>query len=121
MRYFQGKRDSYGIPLPSSEWGEFTFHIEVDDQCATRQVNQFENGSVPRYDRKHWCDEYGFMFACRFSRKDKAGRGMQLVSKAQFEQVWRHAMTHAIWDEQQSHSLAGKWGTWTDRGMGTGR
>lgn len=120
LRYFKGKRQSYGVPLLSSEWGEFTFYIEVDDQYVTRQVNEFENGNVLRYNREHWCDDFGRMFIAKFSRKQKAGRGMRQFSQEQFEQAWRRAVSHGMWAEQQSHSLLEKWGTWTDRVMGTG-
>ena len=115
MRCFSGKRQSYGIPLLSSGWGAFNFFIEVDDQFVVRQVNQFENGTVLRYDREHWCDKFGSMFLNRFSWKEKAGRGMHALTQSEFERVWRKALAESIWDQQQSCAMMHERGTWKDR------
>ena len=115
MRYYSGKRQSYGIPLLSSEWGGFEFSIEIDDQHVTRQVNQYDNGTILRYDRGHWCDRFGFMFVGKFSRKQKAGHYMEPLSRDEFERVWRKALANSIWDEQQAHALMHEWGTWPER------
>ena len=40
-------------------------------QYADRQVETFDNGSVLRYDRLHWCDDFGHLLGLRFSRKPK--------------------------------------------------
>src|SRR5262245_12773138 len=114
--YFSGTRDTYGTPLLSSDWGEFTFFIEVDDQHVTRQVNWYENGMILRYDRSHWCDRFGFMFVGTFSRKQKAERGMQPIEQKEFERVWKRALAvDSSWKEQQVHAMMHEWGTWQDR------
>lgn len=115
MRYYRGRRQSYGAPLLSSEWGEFKFFIEIDDQHVTRQVSQFGNGTILRYDRNHWCDRFGHMFVGTFSRKQKAGRYKESLSRAEFERVWKQALANSIWDKQQDQAMMHEWGTWQER------
>lgn len=112
MRYFSGKRKSYGIPLLSNEWGSFTFFIEVEDQHVVRQVNQYENEKIVRYDRLHWCDRFGFMYAGKFSRKQKAGNGMTKITCHDFARIWDRALAEAAWSEQQAHQMMHEWGNW---------
>jgi hypothetical protein len=115
MRYFSGLRNGYGIPLASDGWGSFTCFIEIDDQYATRQVNQYENGIVVRYNRVHWCDDFGMMFVGRFSRKDKAGRNMTPLTATDFDRIWNDSLSSPIWLEQTSRSREEVWGTWAER------
>jgi hypothetical protein len=115
LRYYSGKRQDYGTPRLSSGWGGFTFFIEIDDQHVTRQVNQFDNGTVLRYDRDHWCDGFGSMFVGTFSRKQKAARYMVPLSRKEFERVWKQALANSIWDEQKTHAMMHEWGTWQER------
>ena len=115
MRYFSGKRQSYGISLLSSTWGEFAYFIEIDDQLVTRQVNQFANGTILRYDQRHWCDSFGFMFIGKFSRKQKAGRKMQHLTRKEFDKIWKKALVESIWNDQQAHAMMHEWGTWQER------
>ena len=115
MRYYSGKRQSCGASFLSAEWGGFTFFIEVNDQHVMRQVNQYDNGKILRYDRSHWCDKFGSMFVGTLSRKQKAGRYMAMLSRNEFERVWKQALANSIWDEQQAHSMMHEWGTWKER------
>jgi hypothetical protein len=115
VRYFSGKRRSYGRRLLSSDWGEFSFYIEIVDQHVSRQLNQFENGNLLRYDRDHWCDDFGFMFVGTYSRKQKAGRGMTPISSDEFERIWKRSLAESLWKEQQAHAKMHKWGIWAER------
>jgi hypothetical protein len=115
LRYLSGTRNGYGIPLASNEWGGFTYFIEIEDQHVKRQVNRHANGTVVRYDRTHWCDDFGFMFVGRFSRKQKAGRGMSPLTAAEFERVWFDALSSPTWREQIARSREKAWGTWAER------
>jgi hypothetical protein len=98
----------------AAEWGEFVRYMEVaDDQYAVRQVEVFDNGNVLRYDRSHWCDDFGQLLGLRFSRKPKwAGffPGAELIEVAEFERVWRAARRSPLWKGQVAASRAAKWG-----------
>lgn len=115
MRYFSGTRNGYGIPFASDAWGGFTYFIEVDDQYVARQVNRHQNGVVVRYDRTHWCDDFGMMFIGRFSRKQKAGRDRKPIAAGEFERIWNDALSSETWNEQIARSRENDWGSWTDR------
>ncbi len=115
MRYFSGTRNGYGIPFASDAWGGFTYFIEVDDQYVARQVNRHENGVVVRYDRTHWCDDFGMMFIGRFSRKQKAGRDRKPIAAGEFERIWNDALSSETWNEQIARSRENEWGSWADR------
>jgi hypothetical protein len=66
-----------------------------------------------RYDRSHWCDRFGQLFGCLFSRKQKAieGRsGAEVIEAQEFERAWRAALASPMWEEQVEQSLAAEWG-----------
>jgi hypothetical protein len=117
MRYFSGSRDRYSANSPEAcaSWGGYQYFIEVDDQYVTRQVKCYENGNVLRYDRNHWCDDFGYMFVGKFSRKEKAGRGMVALTAAEFEKVWVSALASPLWEEQRARSRQDEWGSWEER------
>jgi hypothetical protein len=96
----------------AAEWGDFVRFLEIaDDQFAIRQVDVFEN--VIRYDRAHWCDDFGQLLGMRFSRKPKwsfSFPGVQLIELADFGRVWRAALRSAQWKLQVARSRAGQWG-----------
>ena len=115
LRYYSGTRRGYGIPLASSGWGGFQYYIEIEDQHVRRQVNRYANGMVVRYDQTHWCDDFGFMFAGRYSRKQKAGRGKTPITAVEFERVWADALLSPTWSEQKALSREQVWGKWADR------
>ncbi len=42
------------------DWGTFVRYIELgDDGFALRQVDEYQNGRLCRYDRTHWDDQFG--------------------------------------------------------------
>jgi hypothetical protein len=112
--YFKAPRRCLRPDFIAAEWGEFLRYVEVaDDQYALRQVDVFENGNVLRYDRAHWCDDFGMLLGLRFSRKPKWARafpGAELIEAAEFERVWRAARRSALWHEQGARSRAALWG-----------
>lgn len=66
-----------------------------------------------RYDRSHWCDRYGQLFGCQFSRKLKAIAGRptaEFIETSQFEREWRAALESPMWSQQVEQSLSAKWG-----------
>src|SRR5437879_2522494 len=114
MRYFKQRgrclhRDSW-----AADWGECVRYLEIaDDRYAARQVEVYKRGHVLRYDRSHWCDRFGLLFLCLFSRKRKAieGRiGAQVIEAKEFERAWRMALSSPMWEQQVEQSLAAEWG-----------
>ena len=95
------------------EWGEFVRYVEVsDDQHAVRQIDVYENGNVLRYDRTHWCDDFGQLLGLRFSRKPKWAAhfpGAQLINAGEFEKLWHAAEQSPLWEQQLSRSRVNKW------------
>jgi hypothetical protein len=98
----------------ASGWGDFTHYLEVaDDQFTVREVDVFENGNILRYDRSHWCDDYGMLLGLRFSRKPKWAvffPGAEVISAADFEKVWRKARRSPLWELQVNSSRVAEWG-----------
>lgn len=101
------------IPADSltADWGAFIRYLEVgDDQHVIRQVDQYDNGTLLRYDRSHWCDDFGMLLCGRFSRKQKAARLGAVITAAEFERVWRKALGSPFREEQVRHSRQAVWG-----------
>ncbi|REJ89920.1 MAG: hypothetical protein DWQ34_18375 [Planctomycetota bacterium] len=115
MRYLKGHRENYGVACAGDEWGAFTVYLEIDDQHVTRQINEYEQGQLLRYDRSHWCDDFGYMFIGKFSRKQKATRGYEVIDVVEFNKKWRQALQSELWTEQVGKSRVEQWGTWSDR------
>ena len=95
-------------------WGEFTRYVEVgDDRYVTRQIEIFDNGRVLRYDRDHWCDDFGMLICCLFSRKPKWAKffpGAEVLSAVEFEKVWRKVLRSTFWEDQIARSRSKQWG-----------
>jgi hypothetical protein len=110
MLYFKAPGRCLRQEFLASEWGEFVRYMEVaDDQYAVRQVEVFENGNILRYDRTHWCDDFGQLLGLRFSHKPKwavAFPGAELIEAAHFERVWRAARQSPLWEQQVARSRA---------------
>jgi hypothetical protein len=101
---------------PALAWGDFTIYLEVaDDQFALRQVNEFEDGSILRYNREYRCDDYGQLYGGRFSRKPKWAKFFpkaKIISVSDFVKIWRVAGRSQLWQEQLAHSRVLQWGSW---------
>jgi len=113
-RYFRERGRALHPDSLAAGWGGCVRYFEIaDDRYASRQVEDYGEGRVLRYDRTHWCDRYGQLFGCLFSRKEKAIAGRPAavpVEAREFERAWRDALQSPEWAKQVEHSLAGEWG-----------
>ena len=84
----------------AADWGPRIWYIEVgDDQQAVRFVEKFNDGKCLRYDRDHWCDDYGMLLGLRFSLKQKWKKFLPeatRIGKAEFEAQWDAAERLAV-------------------------
>jgi hypothetical protein len=96
------------------DWGECVRYVEIaDDRYASRQVEDYGDGRVLKYDRTHWCDRFGQLVGCVFSNKQKAiaGRlGAEVIEAKEFESAWRGALRSPMWEQQVEQSLVSEWG-----------
>lgn len=114
-RYFK----EHGRPLHhdslATGWGECVRYVEIaDDHYAARQVEDYTHGRVLRYDRTHWCDQFGQLFGCLFSNKQKAINNRPtavVIEQTEFEQAWISALASPLWTQQIEHSLLDDRGT----------
>jgi hypothetical protein len=114
MLYFKAQGRGRRQDSLAAEWGGYLVCVEVaEDQYAVRQVELFDNSNVLRYDRTHWCDDFGRLLGLRFSRKPKWTAhfsGAELIEVAEFESVWRAACRSPLWAQQVACSRAAEWG-----------
>jgi len=77
----------------SEAWGQFVRYIELGaDGYAFRQVDEYANGYLSRYDRMHWDDQFGTLADFRFGPKWVEHWGQPTaISRAEFEDKWRRA------------------------------
>lgn len=79
---------------PLSAWGPCTLYLEIyEDLFPHRCVYEFLGGQRLRYDRAHWCDQYGSLTTlayCRFRWREIWGSDAD-ISPLQFEDRWRLA------------------------------
>lgn len=119
LRYIRERRHDRiqrSLPFLSDEWGSLWIYLELDGQWVSRQVNVYDSGQILRYDRAHWCDEFGHMLVGRFSLKPKAaGPDAEFITASIFEQQWRAALRSLHWPEQVLRSRERDWGTWEQR------
>ena len=68
-------------------------YIELgDDGYAMRQVDEFENGYLTRYDRNHWYDQYGSLADFHFGPAWVEHWGSpSVISSREFEDKWARA------------------------------
>jgi hypothetical protein len=72
MLYFSAPGRYLRHTSPAAEWGKFVMHVEIgEDRHAARQVWTFRSGQVLRYDRDHWCDDFGQLLGLLFSRQPR--------------------------------------------------
>lgn len=114
MIHFKARGFCIHQDFVTGDWGEFVSYIEVaDDHFAARQVNLFSVCKVLRYDRSHWCDDYGMLVALKFSQKPKWRKFFKdavEITNVDFEKIWRTALRSDMWDEQVMRSRIFKWG-----------
>lgn len=114
MLYFKAPGRCIHQDFVTTDWGEFTRYVEVAvDQYAMRQAEIFHNGNILRYDRSHWCDEFGMLLGVKFSRKAKWTvffPGAEVIEGVEFEKVWRSALCSELWPQQVNRSRIDRWG-----------
>jgi hypothetical protein len=115
MMYFKAPGFCIHQDFASSARGAFTRYVEVsEDQYAVRQVEVFDGGNVLRYDRSHWCDDYGMLLGLRFSHKPKWAAffpDAELIDAKEFGRIWQAAGKSPLRAEQVARSRAARWGT----------
>ena len=74
-------------------WGAFTRYLEITaDGFASRQVDEYANGYLSRYDRVHWDDQFGTLASLRFSEAWTREWGLPItVARTEFEARWEAA------------------------------
>jgi hypothetical protein len=74
----------------SESWGTFVRYIELaDDAFVLRQVDEFANGYLTRYDRIHWDDQFGSLADFRFDELWISHWGQPvLITLSEFERKW---------------------------------
>lgn len=77
----------------SESWGKFVRYLELgDDGYAVRQVDEFENGRLTRYDRVHWDGRFGTLASLRFGAEWKDYWGLPVaITSQEFEDMWTKA------------------------------
>ena len=89
-------------------------YVEVgDDQHAVRHVDVFKNGNSLRYDRTHWCDDYGRLLGLRFSYKPKWRKFFPdavLITQTEFDKIWAAVENSPVRNLQLSSSRVAEWG-----------
>lgn len=94
MRYLRSPANPPYEQKASVEWGGFVRYIELgDDSFALRQVDEYENGNLVRYDREHWEDQFGTLADFRFGAKWVETWGPPTgITPQEFEAKWRQAI-----------------------------
>jgi hypothetical protein len=77
----------------SESWGSFIRYVELgDDGYAIRQVDEYKNGYLSRYDREHWDDQFGTLADMRFGDKWVQHWGVpSSITRQEFEEKWTKA------------------------------
>jgi hypothetical protein len=77
----------------SAAWGSIVRYVELgDDGYALRQIDEFQNGYLSRYDRTHWDDQFGTLADLRFGEPWIKTWGTPIViSQREFEEKWASA------------------------------
>ena len=77
----------------SAAWGAFVRYLELaGDGFASRQVDEYVNGNLTRYDRVHWDDQFGTLASLRFGDAWVREWGEPItISRDDFEAKWKAA------------------------------
>jgi hypothetical protein len=106
---FRYHRSATQQPYPYKDaegWGTFVRYIELgDDGYALRQVDEYENGYLSRYDRAHWDDQFGTLAGFRFGELWIQHWGTPtVISQRDFEDKWNRAASSAVMQMKRSLS-----------------
>src|SRR5262249_56720754 len=79
-------------------WGAFTRYLEITaDGFASRQVDEYANGYLSRYDRVHWDDQFGTLASLRFGEAWLRHWGQPtVITRSEFEQKWHEAANSVV-------------------------
>lgn len=90
-------------------WGTFVRYIELgDDSFVSRQVDEYANGYLSRYDRTHWDDQFGTLANLRFGKAWMRHWGKPIaITRDEFEHKWQDAVNSPI-NKLKSPSPFGK-------------
>lgn len=106
-------QQEYPSGFPLHDWGRFTRYLDIaSDLRPIRHVDVFENGRTLRYDRGHWCDEFG-MLADMQSRRNLTVRHWGAIVEipvSEFDAIWSRAGTNEFWPRQLASSRSGELG-----------
>jgi hypothetical protein len=95
VRYLKSPVQPANALTDACHWGRFTRYMELgDDAFALRQVDEYENGHLTGYDRKHWTDQFGTLADFRYGRTWVKHWGEpNTIDRAEFEAKWNAAAT----------------------------
>jgi hypothetical protein len=104
---FRYHRSPIQDPYPykdSEQWGTFVRYVELgDDGFAIRQVDEFENGNLSRYDRAHWDDQFGTLANFRFGEAWIQHWGTpHVITRQEFEEKWARAVASPLTHMKQA-------------------
>lgn len=93
VRYHKSPLQAAQALRESFAWGQFIRYIELgDDGFASRQVDEYANGYLTRYDRKHWDDQFGTLADFRFGETWRKHWGEPaVISQNMFQELWARA------------------------------
>ena len=93
FRYHRSRTQTPYRHKEAESWGSFVRYIELgDDGYALRQVDEYENGYLSRYDRAHWDDQFGTLANFRFGEAWIRHWGApEVITQDEFEGKWAHA------------------------------
>lgn len=76
--------------MESAKWGKFIRYIEfAGDGFPSRQVDEFENGYLARYDREHWSDQFGTLADFKYGKTWRKHWGKpHFITREEFELKW---------------------------------
>src|SRR5690348_17595057 len=92
-RYVRSPRQEVYSNRDSEAWGAFVRFIELgEDGYALRQVDEYSNGFLTRYDRAHWEDQYGTLASVKFGEIWIRHWGEpEVIAADEFEARWAQA------------------------------
>ena len=90
LRYHRSPPQPRNEFKESVEWGGFIRYVEFgDDAFASRQVDEYENGYLVRYDREHWDDQFGTLADFRYGKTWVKHWGEpHAITREEFELKW---------------------------------
>lgn len=98
------------------DWGPFTSFVDVaDDLRSNRNINLFADGRALRYDRTHWCDDFGMLGDARLKRYlttpwPLPGQELHEIPQSEFDALWEQTAAGELWQHQLGTSRSAQMG-----------